>query len=228
MFSLALASENLVFSIALVLMLMIAVLEGVAALFGAGMSSALESLLPETEFTAHSEVGAVDADSALSRFLGWLRIGEVPILMLLVIFLLSFGLSGLLLQGVLQSLTGMLAPGWLAVPVVLCLSLPMVRFGGGVLQVIMPRDETSAVTGDSLLGRVAVVTLGTARYHYPAEARVKDQHGYSHYLQLEPDVEGDEFEQGSEVLLLSRQGAVYKGIRNANPHLSDQDPDRSH
>ncbi|WP_213995085.1 YqiJ family protein [Arsukibacterium sp.] len=227
MLSLALASENLVFSIALVLMLMIAVLEGVAALFGAGMSSALESLLPESELSPHAEVGAFEADSALSRFLGWLRIGEVPILMLLVIFLLSFGLAGLLLQGLLATLTGSLAPGWLAVPVVFLLSLPVVRLGGGILQAIMPRDETTAVTGDSLLGRIAVITLGTARSQYPAEARVKDQHGYSHYLQLEPDTEGDEFEQGTEVLLLSRQGAVYKGIRNSNPHLSDQDPNRS-
>ncbi|MBV2130866.1 YqiJ family protein [Arsukibacterium indicum] len=227
MLSLALASENLVFSIALVLMLMIAVLEGVAALFGAGMSSALESLLPESELSPHTEVGAIEADSALSRFLGWLRIGEVPILMLLVIFLLSFGLAGLLLQGLLHSVTGSLAPGWLAVPVVFLLSLPVVRLGGGVLQAIMPKDETTAVTEDSLLGRIAVITLGTARLNYPAEARVKDQHGYSHYLQLEPDTEGDEFVQGTEVLLLSRQGAVYKGIRNANPHLSDQDPNRS-
>ena len=104
MFSLMLASENMVFSIALVLMLMIAVLEGVAALFGAGMSSALESLLPESELNPHTEVGQIEADTALSRFLGWLRIGEVPILMLLVIFLLCFsllGLAQLLLQALL-------------------------------------------------------------------------------------------------------------------------------
>ena len=227
MLSLMLASENLAFSIALVLMIMIAVLEGVAALLGAGMSSALESLLPESELSPHTEVGQVDADTALSRFLGWLRIGEVPLLMLLVIFLFSFGLSGLLLQGLFQAITGWLAPGWLAVPLVLVASLPLVRLGGGVLQAVMPRDETTAVTEDSLLGRIAVITLGTARQNYPAEARVKDQHGYTHYLQLEPDAEGDEFLQGTEVLLLSRQGAVYKGIKNSNPHLSDQDQSRS-
>jgi hypothetical protein len=227
MLSLMLASENLAFSIALVLMIMIAVLEGLAALLGAGMSSALESLLPESDLSPHTEVGQVDADTALSRFLGWLRIGEVPLLMLLVIFLFSFGLSGLLLQGWLQALTGWLAPGWLAVPLVFVASLPLVRLGGGVLQAVMPRDETTAVTEDSLLGRIAVITLGTARQNYPAEARVKDQHGYTHYLQLEPDAEGDEFLQGTEVLLLSRQGAVYKGIKNINPHLSDQDQSRS-
>ncbi|MDX1391053.1 MAG: YqiJ family protein [Rheinheimera sp.] len=220
MLSLMLASENMAFSIALVLMLMIAVLEGVAALFGAGVSSALESLLPESELSPHAEVGSIDSDTALSRFLGWLRIGEVPLLMLLVIFLLCFGLMGLLLQAVIQSATAMLAPFWLAVPVALLLSLPLVRFGGGVLQAVMPKDETSAVSEDSLLGRVAVVTLGTARCGYPAQAKVRDQFGYSHYVQVEPETAPVEFAQGAEVLLLTRQGSVYKAIANPNPHLS--------
>lgn len=48
---------------------------------------------------------------------------------------------------------GVMAPGWLAVPVVFILSLPAVRFGGGALQKIMPGDETTAVSSDSLLGR---------------------------------------------------------------------------
>jgi membrane protein implicated in regulation of membrane protease activity len=220
MLSLMLASENMAFSIALVLMLMIAVLEGVAALFGAGVSSALESLLPESELSPHAEVGSIDSDTALSRFLGWLRIGEVPLLMLLVIFLLCFGLTGLLLQAVIQSATTMLAPFWLAVPVALLLSLPLVRFGGGVLQAVMPKDETSAVSEDSLLGRVAVLTLGTARCGYPAQAKVRDQFGYSHYVQVEPETDPIEFVQGAEVLLLTRQGSVYKAIANPNPHLS--------
>jgi hypothetical protein len=222
MWQLMLASENLAFSIALVLMLMIALLEGVAALCGAGISAALESLLPESDLSPHTEVGQIEADSALSRFLGWLRIGEVPLLMLLVIFLLCFGLVGLLLQGVIQNLLGTLLSGWLAVPLALFISLPGVRVTGGMLQQILPKDETSAVTEDSLLGRVAVITLGTARDNYPAEARVKDQHGYSHYVQVEPDNADAKFAQGSEVLLLSRQGAIYKGILNPNPHLSDQ------
>ena len=222
MFSLMLASENMIFSIALVLVLMIAVLEGVAALFGAGMSSALESLLPESEMNPHTEVGQIESDTALSRFLGWLRIGEVPILMLLVIFLLCFSLLGLVLQAVVNSVTGALAPGWLAVPVVLVLSLPLVRLGGGILQAIMPKDETSAVSEDSLIGRVAVITLGSARQGYPAEAKVKDQFGYSHYIQVEPESAECEFSQGAEVLLITRHKAIYTAIENANPHLSDK------
>lgn len=219
MLAMMLASENIIFSAALVLMLMIALLEGVGMLFGLGVSSLLENLLPEHDFSPHAEVGQIDADSALSRFLGWLRIGQVPILMLLMIFLLCFSLLGLIAQNLLQQLTGWLAPGWLAVPLIMFLSLPLVRIGGGVLQWLMPKDETTAVTPESLIGRVAIITLGTAAYRYPAEARVKDQHGYSHYIQLEPDNSSDTFEQGSAVLLLSREGSIYRGIRNSNPHL---------
>jgi len=223
MLQLLLASENLVFSIALLLMLLIGILEAVALLFGGSMSSSLDGLLPEVELSPHTEVGQLDADSALSRFFGWLRIGEVPLLMLLVVFLLSFGLLGLVLQSLLQSFIGVMVPGWLAVPVVFVLSLPAVRFGGGALQKIMPGDETTAVSSDSLLGRIAVITLGTARHQYAAEARVKDQHGYQHYVQVEPDNAAEVFEQGTEVLLLTRQGAIYKAMKNDNPHLSETD-----
>lgn len=223
MLQLLLASENLLFSIALLLMLLIGVLELVALLFGSSVSSSLDGMLPDVELSPHTEVGQLDADSALSRFFGWLRIGEVPLLMLLVVFLLSFGLVGLILQSVLLSALGVMAPAWLAAPVVLLASLPVVRFGGGMLQRVMPRDETTAVSSDSLLGRIAVITLGTAKHHYAAEARVKDQHGYQHYVQVEPDNPAEQFEQGAEVLLLTRQGAVYKAIKNANPHLSEAD-----
>lgn len=223
MLQLLLASENLVFSIALLLMLLIGVLELVALLLGSSMASSLDGLLPEVELSPHTEVGQLDADSALSRFFGWLRIGEVPLLMLLVVFLLSFGLLGLILQSVLQSVLGLMAPVWLAVPAVFVISLPAVRLGGGVLQHIMPRDETTAVSSDSLLGRIAVITLGTAKHQYAAEARVKDQHGYQHYVQVEPDNAAEIFEQGTEVLLLTRQGAIYKAIKNDNPHLSETD-----
>ncbi len=221
MLEMMLASENIAFSVALVLMLMIALLEGAGMLFGLGVSSLLESLLPESDFSPHTEVGQLDADSALSRFLGWLRIGQVPLLMLLMVFLLCFSLLGLIAQNILHELFGWLAPGWIAVPLVTLLSLPLVRLIGGLLQWAMPKDETTAVTPESLIGRVAIITLGTATYRFPAEAKVKDQHGYSHYIQLEPDDSSEVFEQGTAVLLLSRAGATYRGIRNSNPHLAE-------
>ena len=221
MLAMILASENIAFSAALLLMLMIALLEGVGMLFGLGISNLLESVLPETDFSPHAEVAQLDAQSALSRFLGWLRVGQVPLLMLLMVFLLCFGLLGLIVQNILHELSGWLAPGWIAAPLIMLLSLPLVRSCGGLLQWLMPKDETTAVSSESLIGRIATITLGTAAYGYPAEARVKDQHGYSHYIQLEPDDANHVFEQGTAILVLSREGAIYRGIRNPNPYLTE-------
>ncbi|MBU1439643.1 MAG: YqiJ family protein [Gammaproteobacteria bacterium] len=222
MWSLLLATENKVFTVALILMLLIAVLEVVALFVGNSMSDALDSLLPETDLHAHTEIGHPDSDAALSRFLGWLRIGQVPLLMLLVLWLCNFGLIGLLLQALSRGIFGSYLPLLLSVPITIMLSLPLLRVSGGILHKVMPKDETTAVSEDSLIGRVAIITLGQARQGFPAEARVKDQHGYSHYIRLEPDNSDTHFEQGSEVLLLTRQGTVYQGILNPNKHLSDK------
>lgn len=221
MWELLLASENFAFSVALALMLLIGITEVCALVVGHSLSGSLDSLLPDAELNPHTEVGLTDADGALSRLLGWLRIGQVPLLMLLVIFLFNFGVLGLLLQGVLRAAVGMMLPGWLAAPLVLVASLPGVRFCGGVLQQVMPRDETTAVSDDALIGRAGIITLGIARAETPAEARVKDQHGYNHYLRVVPDIGGQELQQGTSILVVSREGGVYTVIENSNPHLTD-------
>jgi hypothetical protein len=219
MWQLMLAAENKVFSIALALMLLIAVVELVAVVLGGGLSASLDSMLPDPEVTQP------ETEGVLSRLLSWLRIGEVPLLMVLVVFLMGFSLIGLFSQKLLMAMFGFYSPGWLAGLYVLPLSLPFVRWGTGVLQRVIPKDETTAITAESLIGRVALITLGTAKAGYPAEAKVKDQHNYYHYIQVEPDEIGQEFVTGTEILLLSRQGNVYKGILNLNPHLSERQSD---
>ena len=62
---------------------------------------------------------------------------------------------------------------------------------------------------ESLVGRVATITLGTAKHGHPAEAKVKDQHDQTHYLMVEPDALEQEFAQGTKVLLVRKQGAVF-------------------
>lgn len=189
------------FSVALMLMLGIGVLELLALLFGQSMADVLDQLLPEPDLNPHSEV-AVGEDSSLARLFSWLRFGEVPLLMLLVLWLCCFGLTGLLLQWGIFQISQALLPGWLAVLLVLPLTLPQLRLTGGWLARLLPKDETTAVSHDDLLGRVAILTLGHARSGYSAEARVMDQHGYQHYIRVEPD-DHSELLQGSAVLLLS-------------------------
>ncbi|QGX39674.1 YqiJ family protein [Permianibacter aggregans] len=219
MFNAMFASDNLPFSVALVLMLIMLVAELASMMLGAGLSDALENLLPDG-MDADAPDGA-DVDSSLSNLLGWLRFGQVPVLMLLVIFLTSFGLLGLFLQGSLHTVTGIYLPGWLASIPVFFASLPCVRLFGGWLAKILPKDETSVVSENSFIGRVAVITLGTARQHHPAEAKLRDEHGMTHYLMVEPDNAEEMFTAGTDVILTEKLGAVYRAIRNYNPHLSN-------
>lgn len=207
------STENLLFSLSLALMLFIGILEGLAALGGMSGSSVLDSFLPD------ADVGHVD--TGLGKLLGWLRIREVPVLMLLVLFLASFGTLGLFFQSGLRSLTGHYLPGWIPAIPVLFLSLGLTRFFGGILRRILPKDETRAVSRTSLIGKVAVITLGTASKGQPAEAKTRDEHGQTHYFLVEPDNADAVFNMGEEVLLVSMQDHIYKAIANPSPLLSD-------
>ncbi len=210
MLELLMAGPNLPFAVALCVMLVIAIVEGVAMLLGAGLSDVLDSMLPEIDLEVD-----FDADlppSTFSRLLGWLRIGHVPVLMLLVVFLTAFGLIGLVLQSFANGLLGTYMPAIVAVIPAFFLSLPVVRVAGGVLGAIMPADETDAVYSDSFIGRTATITLGEATLGSPAEAKLTDEHGHTHYVMVEPDVAGTSFAQGSSVLLTEQNGAVFKAI----------------
>jgi hypothetical protein len=217
-----LAEQNIPFTVSLVVMFGIALLEGVTVLFGTALSGLIDGLLPDmADIDTDIDGGDIGSQHALSRLLGWMRIGEVPVLILLVVFLTAFGLIGIGLQALTANTLHFLWPSAIAAIPALILSLPVVNLVGGVLARILPRDETDAVSVDTLVGRIATITIGTAVAGRPAEARTHDVHGTTHYLMVEPDGEEEVFKAGDEVLLLSRAGAVFKAIRNSNLHLVD-------
>lgn len=211
-----LAGQNLPFSVALAVMLCIAVLEGVGALFGLAVSTFFETLIPEFDM----DVDGPDVNSAttLSHFFSWLRVGKVPFLILIIIFLTGFGLLGLLTQQASLGITGSLLPAWIAVIPAFLLALPCVRIFGGVFATLMPKDETEATSEESFIGRIAVITLGKAKKGSPAEARLQDEYGQDHYIMVEPD-DDSIFEAGSQVLVVAKVGTIYSAIMNTNKSL---------
>lgn len=180
MFEFLLATENLPFTIALTVMFGIACLEGVTVLMGFALSGILDALLPDFDFEIDLYT-ELESPSPFFRMLGWLRVGKVPILMLLIVFLTGFGLIGLALQLFTDSNFGFLLSNWLVTIPAVLLALPVVRVFGGALNRFMPNDETDAVSIDSLVGRIATITLGTAAWESPAEARVQDIHGPNYH-----------------------------------------------
>jgi len=219
MIELLTAEPNLAFTTALVLMMAIALLEGLATMGGVGMSAFLDGFLPDTSLDV--DLDGLHAPTASLRLLGWLQIGRVPVLILLIIFLTAFGLIGLFIQSVTLKLAGAMLPALVAAVPATIASLPVVRVLGCVLAKIIPKDETTAVSKQTFIGRVAVVTLGTAKTGEPAQAKLRDQFGRAHYVMVEPDIEGEVFTTDTPVLLIKRTGAVFRAIRNTAGVLVD-------
>ena len=225
------ASQNLAFTVAIVIMFVIALMEGVGMILGVGIFAFMDTLLPDlglgVDVDMDLDVG-VDLDisqnspPAFSRFLGWLRVGQVPILVLLIVFLTAFGLLGLSMQAIVYSMTGHYLPGTIAWLPILLATLPLVRVGGGLLAMVIPQDETDAVAESTFIGRIAVITIGVARWQYPAQAKLKDEHGQSHYVMVEPLNKQDEFPQGIAVLLTQQHGSVFRAVANTHQALVDQ------
>lgn len=183
------APANLPFSVALLVMLMIGAVEA----FGLGASA------------VHLDLHA-DVDGG-GDLLGWLGIGRVPLLMLLVVFLALFGLIGLSIQQFAGPL-----PLWIAAPAAAAAALPLTGFGARGLARIMPGDETTAVSLDSLVGRRGTITIGTARRGSPAQARVADIHGQVHYVMVEPYDDDHSIGEGETVRLDRRDGNIFIGV----------------
>ena len=205
------APETWPFAAATLLLLVIAVLEGLALLAGASAFHWLEQLLP----AAHGV-----PDGTFDKALGWLHVGRVPLLALLILLLAAFALTGFAANMVVHHFFGVWLPAWLSSPAALLASLPIVRVLGAGVARLIPADETFAVSLDTLVGRVATLLGGTARHGYAAEAKVVNQFGQTLYVMVEPDIKDVVFEPGASVLLVRQiNGNHFAGITNPRPDL---------
>lgn len=195
------ADGNTIFLAALLLMLLIGAVEA------AGLGGAL----------GHDGADGPDFDHP--SLLGWLNVGRLPLLMVIVVFLFAFGVTGLVLQQLITGVFRHPAPAWIAGPLAAAVALPFTRVLGGLLARILPGDETTAVSRETLVGRVAVIVTGEAKVGSPAQARVRDAHGQTHYVMVEPDDDGEAFAQGTSVIIVRNAGARFLAIRNESEAL---------
>ncbi len=235
------------FAIALCLMALIALLEVIGALMGLAPSDMIDSMLPEVDVDADMDIDVeldIDVDGALdgagspldtdavsapdapgagplSSILGWLCVGRVPVLVLLMIFLTAFGLSGFFVQGVAQSILPFALPVIIAVVPAIFTGVFATRWAGLALAKVMPKEQTEAVSQKRFIGRIATIVRGEARADLPAEAKLTDRYGQTHYLLVVPDLADAVFTAGEEVLVVKQVGGRYRVIANPNPHLSD-------
>lgn len=217
------APQNIPFMIALVVMGMLFVLEILSLVMG-GINDWIDGLLPDGLIEpAHPEMGldAVDAGGFV-RFLSWLYVGRVPLLMLMVLFLTVFGLLGLLVQSLLYAVLGFYLPSVIAAILTIFISLPIVQIFARGLYKILPKDETSAIDSSQLIGRIGVIVIGSATPTQSAQVRVKDTHGQTHYVMAYSD--DGQIGQGETVLLVAQDEKVqmyFRVIKNTSAVLVD-------
>lgn len=198
------AAENIAFVSAILLMLLIGAVQALGLVhFG------------DADLDMHADA---HGDGHLDM-LSWLGIGRLPLLMVIVIYLASFGIVGLIGQQLSHDLLGFLQPAWIAGPAAAVAALPLTGGAANGLARILPRDHTTAIDVEALVGRGAEIVTGTARQGSPARARAEDRHGQVHYLMVEPNEPGQAFEEGERVLLVRREGDCFIAISRGDHRL---------
>jgi hypothetical protein len=230
MIDLILAPDSRPFTVALVIMSGLAALEMAFVLGGlGGLSQLIDALLPDSfgesidldldaeieadlDLSEAGELPHVGNSSALQSVLSFFGIGTVPFLVVLVAFLTGFGLAGLAIQFLFSSVAGLYLPASLA-------SIPAVIAGSTISRRIalffgklIPSVETDAVSSKSFIGRVAKITLGTAKQGAPAQARLRGPKGHRHVVLVEPDQDDQILAEGTRVLLVSQNGSIFRAI----------------
>lgn len=215
------APANLPFLIALGLFFGLSLLQGISFLMGLSLDQSVDQWVdaPDADVDVDMDLDLDGVDSAASSSssslvwgaLDWLNAGRIPLLFLVLLFLGSFGLAGYLLQLLVFKSFGFLGGAWLMVLLALPVSIPVSRYSSIFLGKILPKDETSAVSRDSFIGKSAVIVLGVARPGSPAQAKLKDDFGQTHYIMVEPDSDEREFSAGDTVVVVrfARKGSSF-------------------
>jgi hypothetical protein len=204
MLELFLQPDNLPFSVAIVLMLMLALLQ----LVGLG-----------DVIGGDAELGAPGDMSIDAGLLSLVGLGRLPFLMWLMLLLTLFGLIGLGGQKLIAELTGHTLTAWIAGPAAALATLPLAGALARPLGAIVPRDETTAISLGALVGREAEIVIGTATKGSPARARVIDHFGQTHYVMVEPDNDGQAFGQGERILLVRFERTLFLAITRGENYL---------
>ena len=188
-----LSPANFWFSIALIAVFFVFILELISTVFGASLIG------------LGDDFAEVDGEGFLNTSLAnWLNINKVPFLIFLIVLLTFFGLSGLIINGVTVSLFNVSLPASGSVPLALVVALLVTARAASIISRLLPSVESSAVNSDDFIGSVAEITIGRASRGNPAEAKFTDHYSQPHFVLVEPFEEEELFAQGERVILVKK------------------------
>ena len=182
------------FVIGALIVALIALLEVLSAVFGLALSSTLDDILPDLDLDG-------DADAGM---LSWLGFGHAPFLVVLIVMLSVFSITGILIQAFALGWLGSTLWPALAVVMALAVSLPLAGWLSRKLAWLIPSVETSGIHRDELVGRTGRITLGTATDERTAEVEVVGPKGLRHWIRVRAE-RGETIEPGEQVRILERE-----------------------
>lgn len=195
-----LAPHNTPFAVALAVLGLLVVVQ----LVGLG------HLFPDADLDVHADVDlhadGLDLGGGIASLLG---IGKLPLVVWLSFFLAAFALLGLSIQHLVAGLFGAPFGAAAASGAALMAAVPANALVTDLVGRVWPKDETTAVPIEALLGKRGTISIGTARRGSPARAAVRDHFGQVHHVMVEPHADEDAFIEGDEVLLVHREGELF-------------------
>lgn len=219
-----LAPENFLFLVALGLFLLIFLVQLVSLLFGLEPFGFLDSLLPDIDMNMDTDLNLGEVTPGfVDSVMSMLKLGRVPFVFTFILFLFLFSQIGFYGQMVFLDLGGARLHWFLASAGSFVLTIPLLRFGNGILEKVLPKDETAAISADTFVGRVASIIIGTATHERAAEAKVVGPEGKTHYIRVVADNEGRTFSAGDNLLIVGRRTeGIFTVIENKNPLLKEE------
>lgn len=135
--------------------------------------------------------------------------------LIVVFFLINFSFAGYFLQLCVYSQEQQfLATYYILIPALILAIFFTIFMIHCLDQVIRP---TQHLPNRNLLGRLATISSGNARPGFSAQARVRDENGQLHYVQVEPEFGELEFQ--SQVILIRQRKSHYVAKKIAKSNL---------
>ncbi|QUN05054.1 DUF1449 family protein [Shewanella yunxiaonensis] len=195
-----LANDNLPYMVCATVVVMLGVIEAMARLAG----GSLGMLMDEPLALQSSGVDIGEEPSLAS----WLGLDRLPVFLWFILALISFAIGGFLLNLLTWLSFNILLPQEISVWPAFALTSVSCHLLGKQLAWKRGEDEDA----DNLCGNIGILTLGKAIKGNPAEALVHDDQQRIHYVMVEPQEEDVAFEAGTRVLLLQKDGVIWRAI----------------
>jgi len=166
-----------------------------------------------------------ESHSAIGGLFLWINAGRLPLLILMILALGVFAISGFLLQAIAHSL-GTAVPVTLAALAALAVSLPAIRVTSRGIARIIPRDETYVVDEADFVGHVGEVSIGPLDQGLPGKVRLKDVFGNWHSVAARASPKSTPLPVGASVLLVDRDAKSFIAISAPADLITQQQTSR--